>query len=136
MWFNILKIQETITDLGIDFDLPEKVESKDKKDKCCEEAKAEYDRYRRYWVYGGSSAMDKEPEFLPFDNEEREIHEEILDLDCDSFYNELVDQYHQAKEWIENYFLSWRYNQETRDAKEKEFEDLIQILKNWEECEK
>ena len=63
MWFNILKIQETITDIGIDFDLPEKVESKDKKDKCCEEAKAEYDRYRRYWVYGGSSAMDKEPEF-------------------------------------------------------------------------
>ena len=33
MWFNILKIQETITDLGIDFDLPEKVESK--RD-CCE----------------------------------------------------------------------------------------------------
>ena len=39
MWFNILKTQETITDIGIDFDLPEKVESKDKKDKCCEEAR-------------------------------------------------------------------------------------------------
>lgn len=40
-WFGVLKIQETITDIGIDFDLPEKVESKDKKDKfpCCEEAR-------------------------------------------------------------------------------------------------
>jgi hypothetical protein len=39
MWFNILKVQESITDLGLDFESPdEKLEPKDK-DSCCEEAK-------------------------------------------------------------------------------------------------
>ena len=34
MWFNILKTQETITDIGIDFELPEKVEPKNKRNNC------------------------------------------------------------------------------------------------------
>ena len=36
-WQNILKAQETITDVGFDYDLPEEV--KPEEDKCCEEAK-------------------------------------------------------------------------------------------------
>ena len=38
-WFSILKEQKTITDLGVDFELPEKVESKNPDDNCCERAK-------------------------------------------------------------------------------------------------
>ena len=33
-WEDILKVQETLTDVGFDYDLPEEVEPKD--NKCCE----------------------------------------------------------------------------------------------------
>jgi hypothetical protein len=41
MWFNILKVQESISDIGLDFESPdEKLEPKDKD--CCEIAKNTY----------------------------------------------------------------------------------------------
>ena len=42
MWFNVLKTQQTITDIGIDFELPEKVEPKKDNKDCCEIAKEKY----------------------------------------------------------------------------------------------
>jgi hypothetical protein len=42
MWFDILKVQESITDLGLDFESPdEKLEPKDNEDKCCEKYRPE-----------------------------------------------------------------------------------------------
>ena len=79
MWFNVLKTQQTITDIGIDFELPEKVEPKKDDKDCCEIAKEKY-------ISGQAEYLDflLKDETYPdevFSTIERE-KEWILETDC------------------------------------------------------
>lgn len=108
-WFNVLKEQKTITDLGIDFELPEKVESKKDKRDCCEEARIKYKEQYTIPFYL--------PEKLPTEEERVKYYDSAFEgyingIDCEE--------------------LKTYMNQYKGDG---EFGWMGLILDEWEECE-
>jgi hypothetical protein len=85
-WFNVLKTQETITDLGLDFESPdEKLEPKDKRD-CYQELVSIRDKikdghenpmigYRKMWIRNVAYDNKKVQHFLYLDESLRDEYE-------------------------------------------------------------
>ena len=130
-WMDILKTQETILDVGFDFDLPEEEPSEEDRD-CCQEAKEEYiaafagtvfDDDTGKWIKPSSTYWDKDygSEIRDiFRKETERFIKHIREEDCDRLKYEM------------NLNLKW-----PRPAAQRIEENRItkEILDNWEECE-
>ena len=124
-WMDILKTQETILDVGFDFDLPEEEPSEEDRD-CCQEAKEEYidafakvkfDFYTREFVKVSPDALT-EQEIL----DAEQFIEVVHDTECDAFKHIMKTDLRVLANSTHPQVV-----EEIRITKE--------ILDNWEECE-